>query len=61
MSKITVDVHWGTVECETRVRPVVQSRLICDSGAKEKGALWFGTLKGRKAVHLEMEKQMFGK
>lgn len=30
-------------------------------GAKEKGEFWFGTLKGRKASHMEMEMQMFGK
>ena len=25
------------------------------------GGGWFGALKGRKAIHMEMEKQMFGK
>ena len=25
------------------------------------GGWWFGTSKGRKAIHMQMEKQMFGK
>lgn len=29
--------------------------------AKEKGELWFGASKGRKLIHMEIEKQMFGK
>lgn len=28
--------------------------------AKEKGDYWFGTSKGRKAIHTEIEKQIFG-
>lgn len=31
------------------------------SWAKEKGELWFGTSKGTKAMHIGIEKQMFGK
>lgn len=32
-------------------------------GAKEKGEIWvwFGTSKDRKVIHMEIEKQMFGK
>lgn len=29
--------------------------------AKEKGRVWFGTSKGRQAIHMEIEKPMFGK
>lgn len=31
------------------------------SGIKEKPGLWFGTSKGRKAIHMEKAKQMFDK
>lgn len=31
------------------------------SGAKEKRVVWFGDLKDRKSMHVELEKHMFGK
>lgn len=42
-------------------RGIWQLRFIWHSWAKEKGELWLGTSKGREAIHLEVEKQMFGK
>lgn len=46
-----------------RLELIGQLRFICHSGAKEKWSerLWLGAAKGRKAIHMAMEKQMFGK
>ena len=39
-------------------------RLTCHLEQKKAGVgagVWFGTSKGRKAIYMEMKKQMFGK
>lgn len=53
------NVHAGVPNYETH-GGVAQWRFPGHSGAKEKGGLWFGRSTGRKAIHVETEKQMLG-